>query len=307
MKLISSLSDSLDIFDALNSQLRIDIIKLLLENHEMNMTDIATHFGISKGTLTPHIKKLESAGLVGIRLLINQRGPTKLCRIIEDKIIIEVMPEYNEYKSFETEINVGQYFDFSVTPTCGLASTKNVIGTLDDPRYFSDPCRFDAGMLWFTQGYVLYKIPNLLSLNSTAEEVQISLELCSEAPGVVANYPSDIYFTLNGCELGFWTSPGELYDRPGRYTPSWWYKNFPQYGRIKVITINHNGTYLDGLLLSSVTIDNLNLNNSSELSLKIEVPLSAKNIGGMNLFGKGFGDYDCGIKFKVLYSDKTGA
>jgi hypothetical protein len=38
----------------------------------------------------------------------------------------------------------------------------------------------------------------------------LSLELGSEAPGFCDNYPSDIYFYVNGIEIGCWTSPDDL-------------------------------------------------------------------------------------------------
>ena len=79
---------------------------------------------------------------------------------------------------------------------------------MDDPRYFSSPERFNAGIIWFTSGYVEYRFPNQLHSDETAKEIQISMELCSEAPGVLENYPSDIYFYVNDIELGCWTSPG---------------------------------------------------------------------------------------------------
>ena len=88
-----------------------------------------------------------------------------------------------------------------------------------------------------------------LGFEGHSRRIQISLELCSEAPGVLSYFPSDIYFIVNGKNLGY-GHPRELFDRKGRYTPEWWFNNFPQYGRIKVITINETGTYLDGLLLS---------------------------------------------------------
>ncbi|MCK9536744.1 MAG: helix-turn-helix domain-containing protein [Bacilli bacterium] len=303
MRIITNLTAGLDIFSALNSKVRINIIKLLNSKHKLSFSDLAKNLDISISTLTPHIKKLEKAGIIEVKLSMDEKYPAKVCTLIENKIIIEIIPEHPEYKSFEFDIDVGKYFDYNVTPTCGLASAKKLIGSLDDPRYFSHPERFDAGIIWFTQGYVEYRIPNLLTINEKPEEVQITCELCSEAPGVISHFPSDIYFIVNGINLGYWTSPGELFDRKGRYTPDWWFQNFPQYGRIKVITVNHTGTYLDGLLLSPVTVSDLNMSKCSDISVKIEIPENAKNIGGITLFGKGFGDYDVGIKVKVLYKN----
>ena len=55
---ITSLDDGLDIFKALGSDVRIEIIKLLIENKEMNMNELAAKLNITNGALTGHIKKL---------------------------------------------------------------------------------------------------------------------------------------------------------------------------------------------------------------------------------------------------------
>ena len=54
---ITSLDDGLDIFKALGSDVRIEIIKLLIENKEMNMNELAAKLNITNGALTGHIKK----------------------------------------------------------------------------------------------------------------------------------------------------------------------------------------------------------------------------------------------------------
>lgn len=61
---ITSLDDGLDIFKALGSDVRIEIIKLLIENKEMNMNELAAKLNITNGALTGHIKKLEACGIV---------------------------------------------------------------------------------------------------------------------------------------------------------------------------------------------------------------------------------------------------
>lgn len=53
---ITSLDDGLDIFKALGSDVRIEIIKLLIENKEMNMNELAAKLNITNGALTGHIK-----------------------------------------------------------------------------------------------------------------------------------------------------------------------------------------------------------------------------------------------------------
>ena len=61
---IKSLDEGLEIFKALGSEVRINIVKLLLENREMNMNELASSLGITNGALTSHIKKLEETGII---------------------------------------------------------------------------------------------------------------------------------------------------------------------------------------------------------------------------------------------------
>ena len=51
---IKSLDEGLEIFKALGSEVRINIVKLLLENREMNMNELASSLGITNGALTSH-------------------------------------------------------------------------------------------------------------------------------------------------------------------------------------------------------------------------------------------------------------
>ena len=68
---VKNLDEGLEIFKALGSELRINIIKLLQENHEMNMNELATSLGITNSALTSHIKKLEESGIIKV---MKERG-----------------------------------------------------------------------------------------------------------------------------------------------------------------------------------------------------------------------------------------
>ena len=60
---ITSLDDGLELFKALGSDIRIQILKILLENNQISMNQIANELNISNGALTGHIKKLEECDL----------------------------------------------------------------------------------------------------------------------------------------------------------------------------------------------------------------------------------------------------
>ena len=301
---VKNLDEGLEIFKALGSELRINIIKLLQENHEMNMNELATSLGITNGALTSHIKKLEESGIIQVMTERGSHGNQKVCKVAVDKIVVDVESEENEEDQniYNTEIKVGHYSDYDVYPTCGLATSQAIVGEVDDPRYFSHPDRINAGILWFTKGYIEYMIPNLLPSATKIDQITVSLEISSEAPGINNDWPSDISILLNDVKIGTWTSPGDYGDVQGIFTPDWWFPNWNQYGLLKMIVINKKGTFVDGLKISDVTINEFNLDYKSTVRLKFEIEEDAKNVGGITIFGSEFGNYNQDIKVRIAYS-----
>lgn len=301
---VKNLDEGLEIFKALGSELRINIIKLLQENHEMNMNELATSLGITNGALTSHIKKLEESGIIQVMTERGSHGNQKVCKVAVDTIVVDVESEENEEDQniYNTEVKVGHYSDYEVYPTCGLATSQAIVGEVDDPRYFSHPDRINAGILWFTKGYIEYIIPNLLPSATKIDQITVSLEISSEAPGINNDWPSDISFLLNDVKIGTWTSPGDYGDVQGIFTPDWWFPNWNQYGLLKMIVINKKGTFVDGLKISDVTINEFNLDYKSTVRFKFEIEEDAKNVGGITIFGSEFGNYNQDIKVRIAYS-----
>lgn len=301
---VKNLDKGLEVFKALGSELRINIIKLLQENHEMNMNELATSLGITNGALTSHIKKLEESGIIQVMTERGGHGNQKICKVAVDKIVVDVESEETEEDQniYNTEVKVGHYSDYNVYPTCGLATSKAIVGEVDDPRYFSHPDRINAGILWFTKGYIEYMIPNLLPSATKIDQITVSLEISSEAPGINNDWPSDISIFLNDVKIGTWTSPGDYGDVQGIFTPDWWFPNWNQYGLLKMIVINKKGTFVDGLKISDVTINQFNLDYKSTVRFKFEIEEDAKNIGGITIFGSEFGNYNQDIKVRIAYS-----
>lgn len=301
---VKNLDEGLEIFKALGSELRINIIKLLQENHEMNMNELATSLGITNGALTSHIKKLEESGIIQVMTERGSHGNQKVCKVAVDKIVVDVESEENEEDQniYNTEVKVGHYSDYDVYPTCGLATSQAIVGEVDDPRYFSHPDRVNAGILWFTKGYIEYMIPNLLPSATKIDQITVSLEISSEAPRINNDWPSDISILLNDVKIGTWTSPGDYGDVQGIFTPDWWFPNWNQYGLLKMIVINKKGTFVDGLKISDVTINEFNLDYKSTVRFKFEIEEDAKNVGGITIFGSEFGNYNQDIKVRIAYS-----
>lgn len=299
---IKSLDEGLELFKALGSDIRVEIVKILLNENSMNMNELASRLNITNGALTSHIKKLEECGVVTVSSEASGHGNQKVCSVHLDKILIELQDKPQNENIYTTDIKVGLFSDYSVYPTCGLATSNRLIGEVDDTRYFAHPERYEADILWFTKGFVEYSVPNFVPANQKIDEICFSMELSSEAPGVNNVWPSDIYFYLNDTLLGTWTSPGDFGDVKGIFTPDWWFPNWNQYGMLKMLVINHKGTFIDGLRISETSIDEFKLTSKSTLKFKLEVPENAEHVGGLTIFGRGFGNYNQDINVKMAYS-----
>ena len=151
---ITSLDDGLDIFKALGSDVRIEIIKLLIENKEMNMNELAAKLNITNGALTGHIKKLEACGIVNTSYDSSGHVNQKICTMHLDKILIDLDAPEEAQNVYNAELQVGHYCNYEVYPTCGLATASHLIGEVDDTRYFAHPDRYNADILWFSKEFV---------------------------------------------------------------------------------------------------------------------------------------------------------
>lgn len=286
---------------ALSSKLRVEILRYLAVHPGASMMELAEIFQVSRAAITQNIRQLNEAGLVEFGQSASDNGARKSCFLTEAKFMLNLGRPFQKQQMYSTEMPIGQYINYRVMPTCGIATTEKLIGCVDDPAFFADPQRVNAGILWFGSGYVEYRLPNYLQKGQIVEEMQFSMELSSEAPGIAENWPSDLSFYFNDNELGHWTSPGDYGEVRGRFTPKWFTPNWNQYGLLKLLCINKTGTYMDGLMISPVRIDDLALNEASEFIFRIASPAEACNAGGCTIFGRGFGNYNQDIKFNVIY------
>lgn len=299
---IKSLNEGLEVFKALGSDIRIQILNILREHPGMNMNDLASCLNVTNGALTSHIKKLEDCGLITVTSESAGHGNQKICSVHINKILVDLENAKEENNVYETELKIGHYSNYNVYPTCGLASSRAIIGEVDDTRYFAHPDRYNADILWFTKGFVEYMIPNFIPHSQNIDKITISAELGSEAPGVNDTWPSDISFYMNDVFIGSWTSPGDFGDVKGILTPDWWYHGWNQYGLLKLLVINNKGTFIDGLQISNVTVKDLNITDKSPIKLKLAVNDDSTYVGGLTIFGKSFGNYNQDIRVRINYS-----
>lgn len=304
MLYLHSLKEAEEVFKALSTPMRLRIMELIYEDGNMSMNDLAEALELTNSAISLHVTKLEEAGLVSIQTSSGKRGMRKIVRPKYTKLIIDLAPQISPNLCYTDDISVGHYTSISATPTCGLATSGNIIGDLDNPKVFSYPERFNAGMLWFGSGHVTYNLPNRLKAGQKLTELQISFEIASECPEINEDYPSDIYFDINGINLGKWVSPGDYGERHGFITPQWWPVLLNQYGLLKTLIINSEGTFIDGTLkISKITINDLGIDYNSNIDFTLSAPKDTANPGGLTLFGDEFGDYNQSIKIKAYYED----
>jgi predicted transcriptional regulator len=267
-----------------------------LADGPMNISALAEALGLSSAIMTRHAAMLEEAGFIKTEHVSGRRGLKKVCALaLKEAILTFGSPEaWSDQRLLS--IPVGRYSVHSVMPSCGLAGPEGLIGQMDDPRYFSHPDRSDACLLWFRTGYVQYALPAFL-FSPRVKQVEISMEICSEYPGYLEQWPSDIHFYLAGVSLGHWTSPGDFGAQRGIHTPQWWNLG-TQHGLLKTLRITSESTFLDGEFLSDTGLRSIILSYQEDIPFRIAVHPNGTP-GGLNLFGKGFGNYDQDILIRV--------
>ena len=286
----------------LASQARIAILSLLIRNGPTNVNAIADLLELPQSSVSTNILVLEEAGLVVTETRKARKGMQKICRAVYEEIIVtfknEVVADRGEH--IEVSMPLGLYSHCEVTSPCGICSTEGVIGLLDVPSSFLEPDRMKTALLWFTSGFVEYQFPNNFNIiGKTCSSLELSFEVSSEVPGTDPDWPSDISVSINGIELGIWTSPGDFGDKRGVFTPDWWKLRGSQYGMLKNWIVSEEGTYVDGMRISNVRLSDLRLDSHRSIRVRIEVKPEARHPGGLNIFGRGFGNYDQDIVLRL--------
>lgn len=298
--------DSLAVYEALASETRLAIINLLGDKNSLNLTEIAQNLHLSNPIITRHIQKLYETNLVNIQKKPGLSGTQKIVRLNIDDIHIHFPGRvYPEYSLHTSDIGIGLYSNYQVYPTCGLLNPKGYIGNYDDPRYFADNNRVTATLLWFSEGYIEYSVPNPMTQKEYPKILEFSLELASEYQLSNNHWPSDITISVNQKEIGTYTVPGNFSDVRGKLTPLWWEDNLSQYGLLKTFRINTYNSKVDGDILSDVSIEDLKIQEAPVITLRFEVKRNAIHRGGLTIFGENFGNHPQNIKLNLYYSEQS--
>ncbi|MBX3000879.1 MAG: helix-turn-helix domain-containing protein [Caldilineaceae bacterium] len=293
--------ESINVAKALGSTQRLRILDYL-QTRVANVSEIAEALDMPLSTANLHINILEESGLIRSDLISASRGVQKVCARIYDMVVLQLPRTTVQFdKHVNIHMPIGAYTECHIAPTCGLATESTVIGYMDDPVSFYEPARFSAQLIWFRQGYLEYLFPYRANAESQPKSIVLSMEICSEAPNHHPDWPSDIFMEINGQPIGTWTSPGDFGGERGNLTPEWWEEWNSQYGLLKSWRVDQSGAWIDGIWLSGVTINDLNLDSQPFIRVRFGIHKDAHNVGGLNLFGRKFGNYPQDITLQIHF------
>lgn len=298
---MENINELCDIGKALSVPIRVEILKLLYQDN-LIIGEIAKLLDIPQSSAAFHLKLLEKAGLIRMEERPGSRGTMKVCSRKLDFLnicLLERNKDINEIVS--EEMPVGAFTGCKVHPTCGLFSPKGVIGMEDTEYGFYHANRFEAGLFWTSAGYVEYKFANALPKSRRPKSITLSMEICSEAPGYREDWKSDITVWINNHECGTWTCPGDFGSKRGRLNPLTWADGSSQYGMLMTWEVRKQGSFINGTKATEIYLEELGLMDKPFISVRIGNKEDAKYIGGFNIFGKSFGNYEQDIVLSIEY------
>ena len=278
---------------ALSCPERVRILRSL-SLYAKTLSDISKELNIPLSSVSRHVDLLENANLVSITYRPGPKGHVKYCwknllgfNVILDKESLEEMEEEN----YVVEMPIGMFSTCNVSAPCGMVSKDDIIGIVDNVSSFYLPQRANAERLWFQQGQLEYNFP-FPTLKKRISEISFSFEVCSETVQFNNDWPSDITVCINDIEVTTFTSPGDFGGRQGKLTPKHWHVTSTQFGLLKTITVNEKGVFVDQQQVSSrINIQNLPFDKENSIKFSIGIKEDATHKGGINLFGKNYGDY----------------
>jgi predicted transcriptional regulator len=294
--------ENAEAISALAGPVRLAILKLLRQSGPMNVNMISAALKLPQSTIATNVKVLEASRLIHTAAAKARKGQQKICSVPFDGVLIRLDGEAATRRDDLVEVSmpIGLYTSCEVSAPCGLCSTEGIIGLLDVPDFFLDPGRMRASLVWFGRGFVEYKFPNNARLlEQRVQALEFSMEMSSEVPGTNVNWPSDISIWINGVKVGTWISPGDFGDKRGTYTPRWWKLAGSQYGQLVTWRISERGSFVDKSQVSKVDLSRLELSKHHSIRLRIGIGDGAKHPGGVNIFGKGFGNHDQDILLRM--------
>lgn len=291
---------------ALGAEQRVKMLSLLAKR-TMNVNELASALGISQPTASVHIRMLQDAGLVATEFTPTDRGSEKKCQLAFSKLVFEAELEQEAASEMTLEIPmpIGLFTGVSVIAPCGLATEDGLIGYMDNAESFLLAERARAQIVWFSAGWVEYTFASNLPPNAEVTEIEFTLELCSETTSYDNEWPSDITVWMNGVEVGTWLSPGDFGGTKGKLNPDWWPEQNTQFGAVKTWRVDDTGSKVDGVSVSDTRLADLGVNYQAPVVVRIGNKADALHVGGVNLFGRHFGNYPQDLLLRIRYKRKS--
>ena len=298
------------VLKGLASPVRMRILQLLHEAGKLNVNEISKRLSLPQSTVATNIQMLEDAGLVETYPIKAKKGHQKICASKYDEIILRFDAGEEQRRNepdrsgdaaravheLRRQRSLRPVLDRRRHRLARRAATSSLIRAGSRLR----SCGSDAGTSNTS-------FPTTPSSQFAIEAVEFSMELSSEVPGTNLDWPSDITLWVNDHCIGTWTSPGDFGDKRGVYTPGWWKLEGSQYGKLKTWRINKSGSFIDGVSISNVTVDDIGLSEHHSIRMRIGIDENAHHPGGVNIFGRGFGNYDQDIVMRLHLDTITGA
>lgn len=291
-----------EICEVLGSEIRLGILKYLQSPPYIHsLPTLVKELGIPKTTILHHLHKMENAGIINMFYKSSEHGLVRFVgRGLKSANIViyhtETSAERPVVSEFQT-LGVGQFSDFT-GDRLSLATETELFDNIADRCFI--PQRFEAQLIYMPQGTISYFF-NKVSTQKKLAELNLSLEICSEAPYFDNTYKSDITFWINGRETATFQCDGDYGDRRGKLNPEWWPSANTQYGKLLTLSVRTDGVFINGnRTLSKVKLSDLHLKEGNKISIVIGNKDTAEYPNGFNLFGREFGDYpqDICLEFK---------
>jgi predicted transcriptional regulator len=291
---------------ALSSPIRIEILRLLNNGKAMLLSEIAEKLNLQISSTAFHLQVLQEANLLNVEVSTKRKGSLKWYSYGAHKQCTVFMRNPKSTKTqplpITYHIPIGSFIDAKFSDECGISSETDIIME-NNPNDIFNHNKTNAQIIWNkNSGYITYALPSDFAFKGSLSEITISLELCSETNGYNLDFPSDITFSLNDIELCTFLSVGDFGDHYGKFTPPWWFSESTKYGVLTTISIKENGVYLNEKLVNKkVTLNTLDFTKSPKTTFKLQVKEDAEHVGGFNIFGEKFGEYNQAIVFTAIY------
>ena len=279
---------------AISSPDKLRILELL-QYGAHNLLSLSKKLDLPISSISKHVDALVEAKLISVSYVPGPKGHVKLCtqRAVNATVDFFDTNIVNEQVEYSVELPVGLFSEANITAPCGLIDGNgDFVVSVDSPQLFHSPLRANTELLFFTDGFVTYNFPKPQNELTDYRSVTFIFEACSEAPYYCENWPSDITVSINDTEIDTYTCPGDYGGRRGLYSPQKWMTISTQFGTLENYTVTGEGVFHNGRRVnSSITVKDLRIADKPFVKFSVGVKPNAVHKGGLNLFGRNFGDF----------------